>query len=102
MNYILISHLAFRPLQLPALEIAVVVVWLLFIGGAIGSFLNVVIYRVPFGLTIVHPGSRCPRCKNPILARDNLPVIGWLILRGRCRACRAAISSRYPIVELAF
>ncbi|MBA4019897.1 MAG: hypothetical protein C0483_22245 [Pirellula sp.] len=70
-------------------------------GGAIGSFLNVVIYRVPAGLSIVKPRSRCPRCLVPILARDNLPVLGWLLLRGRCRYCRTRIAARYPLVEFA-
>jgi leader peptidase (prepilin peptidase)/N-methyltransferase len=78
--------------------------WAVFAGvfGAIfGSFLNVVAYRLPRGESVVSPGSRCPECGTPIKAYDNLPVIGWLILRGRCRSCGAGISPRYPIVEAA-
>jgi leader peptidase (prepilin peptidase) / N-methyltransferase len=68
-------------------------------GLAIGSFLNVVIYRVPAGLSIVHPPSSCPRCGAEIRNRHNVPVLGWLVLRGRCYDCHAPISPRYPIVE---
>src|SRR5687768_2514729 len=98
----LFAHLALRPLELPALEMALVVAWMLFVGGSLGSFLNVVVYRIPIGLSIVRPGSHCPRCKTPILVRDNLPVIGWLLLGGKCRACRLPISPRYPLVEFYF
>lgn len=69
-------------------------------GLAVGSFLNVVIYRVPRKLSIVTPRSACPNCSTPILDRDNIPVISWLILRGRCRTCKTPISPRYPLVEL--
>ncbi|MBL9125819.1 MAG: prepilin peptidase [Planctomycetaceae bacterium] len=74
-------------------------VWVACCGVTIGSFLNVVIYRAPRGQSLVHPGSRCPMCGHAIRARDNLPVLGWLILRGKCRDCGAAISARYPLVE---
>ncbi|MBF4580461.1 A24 family peptidase [Frigoribacterium sp. VKM Ac-2530] len=70
-------------------------------GVLIGSFLNVVVYRVPAGMSISTPPSACPGCHTPIKARDNVPVLSWLALRGRCRSCRTAISARYPIVELA-
>lgn len=70
------------------------------LGIVIGSFLNVVIWRVPRGESIVHPPSHCPGCDNRIAARDNVPVLSWLLLRGRCRHCRRAISARYPLVEL--
>jgi leader peptidase (prepilin peptidase)/N-methyltransferase len=70
-------------------------------GVLIGSFLNVVVYRVPAGMSISSPPSACPGCHAPIKAYDNVPVISWLALRGRCRSCRTAISARYPIVELA-
>jgi len=70
------------------------------LGAAIGSFLNVVIYRLPRGESLVHPRSRCPACQTQIAGYDNLPVISWLVLRGRCRACEAPISPRYPAVEL--
>lgn len=72
----------------------------LFLGGAIGSFLNVVAYRLPLGLNLSRPGSRCPSCKHPIRWYHNVPVLGWLVLRGRCYDCGAAISWRYPLVEL--
>ena len=71
------------------------------IGLAIGSFLNVVIWRVPRGESVVKPPSHCPRCQQAIRPRDNLPVLSWLRLRGRCRDCGAHISARYPAVELA-
>lgn len=70
------------------------------LGAAIGSFLNVCVYRLPEGLSVVRPRSRCPACETPIAWHDNLPVVGWLLLRGRCRACRVAISAQYPLVEL--
>jgi len=65
-----------------------------------GSFLNVVIYRVPRGLSVVRPGSACPACGKPIRARDNVPVFGFLLLRGKARCCGAKLSPRYPLVEL--
>ena len=71
------------------------------LGLAIGSFLNVVIYRVPRGESIVSPRSACPACGAQIRERDNIPVVSWLVLRGRCRDCRASISPRYPLVEVA-
>ena len=71
------------------------------IGLAIGSFLNVVIWRVPRGESVVSPPSACPSCGNAIRHRDNVPVLGWLLLRGRCRDCQAPISARYPLVEAA-
>ena len=73
--------------------------WAFLVGAAVGSFLNVVIARVPAGLSIVSPGSRCPRCGAPIRWYDNVPVLSWLLLRARCRRCRAPISVRYPLVE---
>lgn len=68
-------------------------------GLIIGSFLNVVVYRVPAGLSVVRPASRCSACTTPIRPRDNIPVISWLLLRGRCRDCSEPISPRYPLVE---
>ena len=68
-------------------------------GIVIGSFLNVCISRIPEGLSIVSPGSRCPRCEAPIKPYDNIPVLGWLLLRGKCRNCRLPISPMYPMVE---
>lgn len=69
-------------------------------GSAIGSFLNVVVHRVPLARSVVHPPSACPNCGAAIRARDNIPVLSWLLLRGRCRDCAAPISVRYPLVEL--
>src|SRR5580704_1515708 len=70
------------------------------LGLVVGSFLNVVIYRVPRGESIVSPRSACPSCGVPIRERDNIPVLSWLMLRGRCRDCNAPISARYVLVEL--
>lgn len=70
------------------------------LGLAFGSFLNVCIYRLPLGLSVVRPGSACPQCKKPIAFYDNIPVVSWLILRGRCRHCSARISPRYLVVEV--
>jgi leader peptidase (prepilin peptidase) / N-methyltransferase len=69
------------------------------LGLAIGSFLNVVVYRVPRDESLLFPSSRCPNCSAAIKARHNVPVVGWLMLRGRCASCKARISMRYPIVE---
>jgi leader peptidase (prepilin peptidase) / N-methyltransferase len=70
------------------------------VGLTIGSFLNVVVWRVPRGESLVQPPSHCPQCGHPIRPRDNVPVLSWLVLRGKCRDCRAPISARYPAVEL--
>ncbi|WP_144711493.1 A24 family peptidase [Curtobacterium pusillum] len=71
------------------------------IGVLVGSFLNVVIHRVPAGLSVVRPRSSCPNCGSAIRSFDNVPVVSWLLLGGRCRDCRTPISPRYPLVELA-
>jgi leader peptidase (prepilin peptidase) / N-methyltransferase len=71
------------------------------LGLVVGSFLNVVIYRVPRNESIVAPRSSCPACGAPIREKDNIPVVSWLVLHGRCRDCQAPISMRYPLVELA-
>jgi leader peptidase (prepilin peptidase)/N-methyltransferase len=68
-------------------------------GAVIGSFLNVCIYRIPQGKSIIVPSSYCPRCKTPIHFYDNIPIVSFIILKGRCRACQTAISLRYPFVE---
>jgi leader peptidase (prepilin peptidase) / N-methyltransferase len=73
---------------------------ILFLGLSFGSFLNVCIYRLPLGLSVVTPRSQCPRCKQLIAFYDNMPVISWLILRGRCRQCKTRISPRYLFIEL--
>ena len=71
------------------------------LGAAFGSFLTVVIHRVPAGESVMHPRSRCPRCGTQLRAIDNVPVLSWLLLRGRCRSCGEPISSIYPLTELA-
>lgn len=71
------------------------------LGAAIGSFLNVVVYRVPAGLSLLWPPSRCPQCLHSLKKRENVPVLGWLWLKGRCAHCRSPISIRYPLVEAA-
>jgi leader peptidase (prepilin peptidase)/N-methyltransferase len=76
-----------------------IALWLFALGGVIGSFLNVVVYRLPAGMSLLRPGSHCPSCKRPIRWYDNVPILGWLFLFGRCRDCGAAISLRYPVVE---
>ncbi|WP_205750014.1 A24 family peptidase [Cryobacterium sp. SO1] len=69
------------------------------LGVLIGSFLNVVVYRVPAGLSVMSPPSACPACGRRIKAFDNIPVLSWLVLQGKCRTCKAPISTRYPLVE---
>jgi leader peptidase (prepilin peptidase)/N-methyltransferase len=80
------------------LAVAALLLW----GALWGSFLNVVVHRVPAGLSVVHPRSRCPACETPIRALDNIPLVSWLWLRGRCRSCRTPIPVRYPLVEAVF
>jgi leader peptidase (prepilin peptidase) / N-methyltransferase len=75
--------------------------WVFAVGSAIGSFLNVVIYRMPRGMSLSKPASHCPKCNHAIRWYHNLPIAGWLLLRGKCHDCEAAISPRYPLVELA-
>ncbi|MFO0870942.1 MAG: prepilin peptidase [Pirellulales bacterium] len=75
------------------------VLWLLAVGGCFGSFMNVVIYRLPAGLSVLKPASRCPYCLHRIRGRDNIPVLSWLLLRGRCRDCGVPVSPRYPLLE---
>lgn len=69
------------------------------VGLILGSFLNVCIHRLPLGESVVHPGSRCPRCGAPVRAWHNVPILSWLFLRGRCASCAAPIAARYPAVE---
>lgn len=78
-------------------------VWLFagFAGAAIGSFLNVCIYRWPAEQSVIRPPSRCPSCEHGLAWYDNVPIIGWLLLRGRCRYCGAGVSVQYPLIELA-
>lgn len=78
---------------------AFVTLWIASVGLVIGSYLNVVVYRVPAGISTVRPGSRCPRCLSPIGAVDNIPVLSYVLLCGKCRSCGGRISLRYPAVE---
>ncbi len=75
-------------------------VWVFVFGAIIGSFLNVVVYRLPRGLSLNYPPSRCPKCEHGIRWYHNVPIIGWLMLRGKCYDCGNKISPRYPLVEL--
>ncbi len=88
-------------MPIDVLSDATVAVMLCLLAANVGSFLNVVAYRVPRGLSVARGGSRCPACGNPVRWRDNVPVIGWLALRGRCRDCGVEIASRYALVEAA-
>lgn len=82
-----------------ALPRILVAAWVVVLGAVIGSFLNVVIARLPAGLSLVRPRSRCPSCETPIAWYDNVPIVSFLLLRARCRACKRPISWRYPLVE---
>lgn len=82
------------------MSVVLAVIFAGLVGAALGSFFNVVIFRLPAGQSLVSPGSQCPSCKTPIRPYDNIPIISWLLLRGRCRSCHSAISARYPLVEL--
>jgi leader peptidase (prepilin peptidase)/N-methyltransferase len=79
--------------------VELLLVFVALVGLVVGSFLNVVIWRVPRGESVVSPPSHCPGCDRPVRPRDNIPVLSWLLLRGRCRDCREPISPRYPLVE---
>ena len=78
----------------------IIYIFLFIIGSAIGSFLNVVIYRVPLGKSIISPPSSCPKCKERIKPYHNIPILGWIILGGKCANCKEPISIRYPIIEI--
>lgn len=71
------------------------------IGACIGSFLNVVVYRIPAGKSLLFPPSHCPQCNHRLSPTENVPIVGWLWLRGRCRHCHTPIAPRYPLVETA-
>ena len=87
------------PLAARLLLLAMPVIFFMWVGASIGSFLNVVIYRMPEGLNLSKPKSRCPNCLTPIRMRHNVPVLGWVALRGRCYDCQTPISMRYPLIE---
>jgi len=76
-----------------------ILVWLFALGGAVGSFLNVVVHRLPAGMSLIAPPSHCPECKRAIRWYDNVPIFAWVWLKGRCRDCGVRISARYPAVE---
>src|ERR1700709_162213 len=76
-----------------------IIIFLFVLGSCIGSFLNVVVWRLPRGESLVTPPSRCPKCNTRLSWRDNIPVFGWIFLRGKCRYCKAPISPRYPTIE---
>ncbi|MGL4595478.1 MAG: prepilin peptidase [Thermoguttaceae bacterium] len=80
-------------------ESTLVIAWLIIFGACLGSFLNVVVYRLPRGKSLVSPPSHCPHCTHPIRWFDNIPVFGWLQLGGKCRDCAAPISVQYPVIE---
>jgi leader peptidase (prepilin peptidase) / N-methyltransferase len=84
---------------LPPAAYWVIVIFVAAVGGSVGSFLNVVVYRLPNGLSLISPPSHCPKCKEPIRWYDNVPVFGWLMLAGHCRHCRCWIPIRYPLIE---
>lgn len=86
------------PLETPLIR-DLAIGWGALLGAVVGSFLNVVIARVPEGRSVVHPRSACPRCGAFIAWYDNVPVLSWVLLRARCRGCKAPISARYPLVE---
>lgn len=71
------------------------------LGLVIGSFFNVVLYRIPKGMSLIRPRSSCPSCGSLVRWYDNIPVVSWIVLRGRCRSCQSPISARYPLLELA-
>ncbi|QCS48431.1 prepilin peptidase [Picosynechococcus sp. PCC 11901] len=79
--------------------LAIAFIFLFIWGACFGSFLNVVVYRLPAGLSLAHPPSRCPHCGHQLGARENIPVLGWLLLGGKCRWCKTPIAARYPLVE---
>lgn len=94
------GHMDVNSLSLFEAPLAVLLPMVFLLGSVIGSFLNVIIYRVPAGESVVFPKSCCINCKSPIRPWHNIPVLGWLIVRGRCADCKASIPFRYPLVEL--
>jgi leader peptidase (prepilin peptidase)/N-methyltransferase len=88
------------PIDLDLVPVGWLLGWVALVGACVGSFLNVVIHRLPRGLSLLRPPSACPACGARVAPYDNVPVVSWLLLRGRCRRCRARISPRYFAVEL--
>ncbi len=93
------THFLFSFETVTGLPEFVAFIFIFLLGAIIGSFLNVVIHRIPLDQSIVFPNSACPNCKNPIKSFDNIPIFSWLILAGKCRNCKNPISPRYPAVE---
>ena len=93
------SDLYFPMLERDPVFVAIVCLWCIVVGACVGSFLNVLVYRLPRRKSLVHPPSHCPACGHLIRWYDNVPVFGWLKLRGKCRDCKLPISVRYPCVE---
>jgi len=89
-----------KDVELLDIPIALWVIFLFVLGASVGSFLNVVVYRLPRDLSLISPGSHCTSCKRPIRWYDNIPILAWFILGGRCRYCKVRFSFRYPLVEL--
>lgn len=96
---VVLEDLTFAEAVLLRATEAFTAVWFFILGATVGSFLNVVVYRTPRGESLIRNASACPKCGTPIAGRDNIPILGWLWLKGRCRACQLSISARYPIVE---
>jgi prepilin signal peptidase PulO-like enzyme (type II secretory pathway) len=94
-----VANLLVSDIELTAVGGWVLIALAVVLGGAFGSFINVVAYRLPRRMSLSRPGSQCPSCRRPIRWHDNVPVFGWLRLRGRCRDCGVDISPRYPLVE---
>src|SRR5690606_18571076 len=85
-----------------AIQLGFAIYWLVFafaFGACAGSLINVLVYRMPRGISVITPPSACPKCNTRLRWRDNIPVFGWIVLRGKCRYCQAKISPEYPIVE---
>ena len=78
---------------------SILAVWFFIVGACVGSFLNVVVYRLPRRESLIRPASRCPQCNHPIRPWDNIPIASWIFLRGRCRDCGSNISGQYPLTE---
>src|SRR4030095_14786886 len=93
-----VSDFGFRASDFPLMHLPFIIL-VFVVGACVGSFLNVVVWRLPRGESLSYPPSHCPRCNKPLPWYDNLPVIGWIKLGGKCRFCREPISPRYPIVE---
>ena len=83
-----------------SVDFIIYIIFIFLFGLALGSFLNVLIYRLPRKESIIYPGSHCPSCGTLIKYRDNIPVVGYILLRGRCRTCSISISVMYPLIEI--